>query len=104
MNKLLPWLAGAVALGGTQSFAQTAASLHPIVVSAARVEQSLSDVIPSVSVISRQDIERSGAPTLIDLLQGEAGVEVGSDFYRWRACASGSDWHDQVGRYSVEHD
>lgn len=77
MNKLLPWLAGAVALGGTQSFAQTAASLHPIVVSAARVEQSLSDVIPSVSVISRQDIERSGAPTLIDLLQGEAGVEVG---------------------------
>jgi len=51
--------------------------LNPVVVSAARVEQPLADVIPSLTVISREEIERSGAPTLIDLIQGEAGVEIG---------------------------
>lgn len=53
------------------------ASLDPVVVSASRVPQTLSDVIPAVSVIRREDIERSQAPTLVDLLSGEAGVEIG---------------------------
>lgn len=85
MNQSSLWIAGAVALGVSQAFAQSQAgpgstqlaSLDPVVVSAARIQQSLSDVIPSVSVITREDIERSAAPTLIDLLQGEAGVEIG---------------------------
>lgn len=51
--------------------------LNPVVVSAARIEQKLSDVIPSASVITREEIERSQAPTLVDLLQGQAGVEIG---------------------------
>ena len=51
--------------------------LNPVVVSATRMEQPLSDVLPSVSVITRADIEKSQAPTLADLLQGEAGVEFG---------------------------
>jgi vitamin B12 transporter len=61
-----------------------AASLHaqtieldPVVVSATRIEQKLSDVIPSASVITREEIERSQAPTLIDLIQGQPGVEIG---------------------------
>jgi vitamin B12 transporter len=61
-----------------------AASLHaqtieldPVVVSATRIEQKLSDVIPSASVITRDEIERSQAPTLIDLIQGQPGVEIG---------------------------
>jgi vitamin B12 transporter len=61
-----------------------AASLHaqtieldPVVVSATRIEQKLSDVIPSASVITREEIERSQAATLVDLIQGQSGVEIG---------------------------
>jgi vitamin B12 transporter len=50
---------------------------NPVVVSATRVEQPLSEVLSSVSVISREEIERSQAPSLADLLQGEAGFEFG---------------------------
>jgi vitamin B12 transporter len=49
--------------------------INPVVVSATRMEQPLSEVLPSVSVITRRDIEKSQAPTLADLLQGEAGIE-----------------------------
>lgn len=51
--------------------------LPETVVSAARVEQPLADVLPSVSLITREDIERSQAVSLADLLQGEAGFEFG---------------------------
>jgi vitamin B12 transporter len=50
---------------------------NPVVISATRVEQPLSDVLSSVSVISREEIARSQAPSLADLLQGEAGFEFG---------------------------
>ena len=51
--------------------------VNPVVVSATRVEQKLSDVIPSASVINREEIERVQAPTLVDLLQGQPGIEIG---------------------------
>jgi len=41
------------------------------------MEQNISDVLASVSVITRQDIERAQAPTLVDLIQGQAGIEIG---------------------------
>ncbi|MBU6142610.1 MAG: TonB-dependent receptor [Betaproteobacteria bacterium] len=81
----------ALALGASAAFAQTSAkapdapqaviqtplnSLNPVVVSAARFEQPLSDVIPSVSVISRQEIERSQALDLASFLSGEPGFEI----------------------------
>jgi vitamin B12 transporter len=50
---------------------------NPVVISATRVEQPLSEVLSSVSVISQEEIERSQAPSLADLLQGEAGFEFG---------------------------
>ncbi|OYU30063.1 MAG: hypothetical protein CFE39_15515 [Comamonadaceae bacterium PBBC2] len=50
---------------------------NPVVISATRVEQPLSEVLSSISVISREEIERSQAPSLADLLQGEAGFEFG---------------------------
>jgi vitamin B12 transporter len=50
---------------------------NPVVISATRVEQPLSEVLSSVSVISRQEIARSQASSLADLLQGEAGFEFG---------------------------
>jgi vitamin B12 transporter len=57
--------------------AQTNSEFNPVVVSASRTEQSLSDVLPSVSVISRADIDKSQATNLADLLKGEAGFEFG---------------------------
>ncbi|MCA3237990.1 MAG: TonB-dependent receptor domain-containing protein [Curvibacter sp.] len=60
-----------------QSPAQSFAVLNETVVSAARVEQPLADVLPSLTLITRTDIERTQAPSLADLLQGEAGFEFG---------------------------
>jgi vitamin B12 transporter len=51
--------------------------VNPVVVSATRMEQPLSQVLSSVSVITRADIDKSQAATLADLLQGEAGFEFG---------------------------
>ncbi|MFM1817526.1 MAG: Vitamin transporter BtuB precursor [Pseudomonadota bacterium] len=51
--------------------------INPVVVSASRLEQPLSTVLPSVSVITREDIERSQSTSLPDLLQGQAGFEFG---------------------------
>ncbi len=49
--------------------------IDPVVISASRTEQPLSQVLSAVSVITRAEIEKSQAPTLADLLQGEAGFE-----------------------------
>jgi len=54
-----------------------AIEVNPVVVSATRMEQPLSQVLSSVSVITRADIDKSQAATLADLLQGEAGFEFG---------------------------
>jgi vitamin B12 transporter len=54
-----------------------ATTLDPVIVSATRVEQQLSDVLPSATVIAREEIERTQAPTLVDLLQGQPGIEIG---------------------------
>jgi vitamin B12 transporter len=51
--------------------------INPVVISASRMEQPLSEVLSSVSVITRQDIEKAQATTLADLLQGEPGFEFG---------------------------
>jgi len=51
-------------------------ALDPIVVTATRTPQSLTNIIPSVTVISREDIERTQAVTIEDLLMGQPGVEI----------------------------
>jgi vitamin B12 transporter len=56
--------------------AQTS-ELETVIVSATRVAQKLSDVLPSASVITREEIERSQAPTLVDLIQSQPGIEIG---------------------------
>jgi len=68
------------AFSATSSYGQSSDSdrvLPQVVVSATRIEQPLADVLSSLSVITRKDIERSQAQTLADLLQGEAGFEFG---------------------------
>ena len=52
-------------------------NLDPVVITAARLEQQLSEVIPSVSVINREQIEESQALDLAGLLMGEPGFEIG---------------------------
>ncbi len=47
-----------------------------VVVTAARVAQPLSEVIGSVSVITRQDIESRAVQSVQDLLRGETGLSV----------------------------
>jgi vitamin B12 transporter len=73
-------MAVAAAFSCTTGFTQTSdnsTSLQEMVVTAMRVEQPLVDVLSSLSVITRKDIERSQAQSLADLLQGEAGFEFG---------------------------
>lgn len=51
--------------------------VNPVVITGARIEQPLSQALTSVSVITRQEIEKSQSSTLADMLQGEAGFEFG---------------------------
>ena len=74
-----------VALGLTalnaqaQSAPSEAAALPPVVVSATGYPQSLAKALPSVSVITREQIEQSGAQNLVTLLQQVAGVQVATN-------------------------
>ena len=53
-----------------------AAPVEQVVVTAARVEQPVSEVIGSVSVITREEIQRRLVQSTQDLLRGETGVNV----------------------------
>jgi vitamin B12 transporter len=61
----------------TFSSSNSQSFLNPIIISGARQEQSLSDAVTSVSVITKTEIERSGAKSVGDLLKGQVGVEIG---------------------------
>jgi vitamin B12 transporter len=50
--------------------------LEQLVVTASRVEQPISDVIGSVTVITRDQIEQRQSQSLQDLLRGEAGIDI----------------------------
>jgi vitamin B12 transporter len=50
-------------------------NLNPIVVSGNRLEQPLSDVMTSVSVITSEDLARLQPQDVVSALQGEAGLE-----------------------------
>jgi len=56
--------------------ADTSTQLDTVVVSATRSEQANTTIPGSISVISRQDIEASGASTLAEVLRGQGGVQV----------------------------
>ena len=53
-----------------------AVALHGVVVTAARREQKLKDVIVATEVIGRGDIERSGASDLAAVLVEQTGIEL----------------------------
>lgn len=63
----------AFAVGAPASFAQDT-TLAETVVTAARVEQPLSDVVADVTVVDRDAIEQAGATGLVDLLSRYGGI------------------------------
>jgi vitamin B12 transporter len=63
---------------GTCAYASSSVSdLDTLVVTASRVQTPLSKVLVSLDVIDRQEIERSQASSLADLLSGLSGFEFG---------------------------
>ena len=54
----------------------SASRLDPIVVTASRNVQHLSDTLLATTVITRSDIDDSHAPDLATLLRGQAGIDV----------------------------
>ncbi|HEX4852577.1 TonB-dependent receptor domain-containing protein [Arenimonas sp.] len=58
------------------ALAQDAATLDAVQVTATRIERPLDEALASVTVITREDIEASQAPDLIDLLGRQAGIDV----------------------------
>jgi vitamin B12 transporter len=52
------------------------AELNPMVIVGSRMEQPLHDVLPSVSVITKEEIQKTNASDISDLLMGQVGLEV----------------------------
>lgn len=63
---------------GAGAHADPGVVLPPVVVSASTFPQPLSAALPSVSVLTREDIEASGARNLTTLLRQVAGVQITS--------------------------
>ncbi|MCE5232609.1 MAG: TonB-dependent receptor [Mizugakiibacter sp.] len=70
----LPALALAAAC--VAAHAQTVTEQPEVVVTASRVATTVDAALADVSVITRADIEASGAPDLYDLLRMQAGVDI----------------------------
>lgn len=81
MKKLLFILAGLILIAGSHSWAeepdnneQGKLKLDAVVVSAGRIEESKKDLTVGVTVIDSEDIERSSANDLGDLLSEKGGI------------------------------
>ena len=73
-----PQAAGAVVAANAVSSgaAQAEEGSIPVVVTATRVEQPLTDVLADVTLIDRQQIKQSGAVNVTDLLARQPGLEL----------------------------
>ena len=56
--------------------AQTNSEFNPVVISASKNTQSLSDSLLSVSVITKSDIEKTQSGDILNILNSEPGVEI----------------------------
>ena len=72
-----PLLAGLLAALSSPLYAQFVAELDPVVVSARGFSQLASETLSSVTVVGRDELDRSQAKSLVDLLTGEPGFEFG---------------------------
>jgi vitamin B12 transporter len=69
----------ALAFSPSAFAAETAIQTDDVVVTASRVAQPRVSVIADVTVINREEIERAGQSTFIELLQTQPGVEIASN-------------------------
>lgn len=74
-------IASPVLLTVTLAFASPSYSaenieLSDVVVTASRIEEPLSTTLRDVSVIDREQIERAGQSTLVEILQTQPGIEI----------------------------
>lgn len=69
-------LAVFIAWGAAPSLAQEPVRTEPVVVTATRIEEKVSEQASSVSVVTREEIEQKGAGFAGDVLQGLPGVDV----------------------------
>ena len=77
MNKSI--FAGLLGLAFSNlTFAAEDINLKDVIVVASRVAQSPENVIGDVTVINREEIERAGQSTFIELLQAQPGIEISS--------------------------
>jgi iron complex outermembrane receptor protein len=72
----------------------------PIVVAAARRQQRILDVPQAVSIISAEDIRRSGARTVPDALRLAPGVDV-ADISMVSSAVSPRGFHGWLGNYAL---
>ena len=63
----------------TQIFAAPTLNADDVVVTASRIPQRKESVIADVTVITREEIERAGQSTFVELLQTQPGVEISSN-------------------------
>ncbi len=66
----------AVALALFQTFAVSAADDAAIVVTGTRQQTRAAESLSDMSVISREDVQRAGQSTLVELLQAQPGLEI----------------------------
>ena len=84
MHRHLPAAAAAfaflssLALPGNARADAAAADLDTVLVTGTRSQQRLADSLVPAQVIEREEIERSQARDLIELLRGRAGLDVGN--------------------------
>jgi vitamin B12 transporter len=56
--------------------AQTDSELNPVVISATRSAQNMSEVLSSVSVMTRADIEKTQSQDIVNILNTQPGLEI----------------------------
>ena len=56
--------------------AQIDSELNPVVISATRSAQNMSDVLSSVSVITKADIEKTQSQDIVNILNTQPGLEI----------------------------
>lgn len=76
VTALASTIAAALVVAPSSLLAETAIEIDPVVVTANRTEQRTTEVPARVSVITRERIEASQAPDLVELLRLEAGIDL----------------------------
>ena len=82
MNKFISIGAAVVTAGiSLPAFSEVAETqIPPVIVSAARTEQSTLTTPASITVITRKQIDDSGARHIVEVLRGQGGVQI-NDLY-----------------------